>query len=178
MHDDLCMGGGRGADRRRRPTSPLDALRLDGRRRRPRRDVERIGAYFVDRFDAGTLALVVGLLGLTIADGVLTIELIDLNSVEANPIMAYLLGRGIFAFLMGKYLLTATGLPFLVVFQHYPMFRSRFRVGWLLPLFVGLYLVLLFYQWNLLHLGRPALIASSAGEDSSARTPPITKARP
>jgi Domain of unknown function (DUF5658) len=163
MYDDLCMGGGRGADRRRRPTSPLDCLRLDGRRRLPRRGADRSGAYFVDRFDAGILALVVGLLGLTIADGVLTIELLDLNSEELNPIMAHLLGRGVFAFLMGKYLLTATGLPFLVVFQHYRLFGSRFRVGWLLPMFVGLYLVLLFYQWNLLHLGRPAIIASCAG---------------
>ena len=58
---------------------------------------------------------------------------------------------------MGKYVLTATGLPFLVVYKNYPLFRSRFRVGWLLPLFVVLYLVLLFHQWNLLQIGRPAL---------------------
>ena len=155
MHDESSLGGRPRTDRRRRPTSPLDALRLDGRRRSPRRDEERAGAYFVDRFDARTLALIVALLGLTIADGVLTIELIDLNSEEANPIMAHLLGRGEFAFLMGKYILTAAGLPFLVVYQHYPLFRSRFRVGWLLPVFVALYLVLLFHQWTLLHAGRP-----------------------
>ena len=120
-----------------------------------------MGAYFVDRFDAATLALIVALLGLTIADGVLTIELIDLNSEEVNPIMAHLLGRGEFDFLMGKYVLTAAGLPFLVVYQHYPLFRSRFRVGWLLPVFVVLYLVLLFHQWNLLQIGRPALVVDN-----------------
>ena len=120
-----------------------------------------MGAYFVDRFGATTLALIVALLGLTIADGVLTIELLDLNSEEVNPIMAHLLGRGAFDFLMGKYILTAAGLPLLVVYQHYPLFRSRFRVGWLLPLFVGLYLVLLFHQWNLLQIGRPALVVDN-----------------
>jgi Domain of unknown function (DUF5658) len=115
-----------------------------------------MGTYFVDRFDAGTLAMIVALLGLTIADGVLTLELIDVNCEEANPIMAHLLSRGDLTFLMGKYVLTATGLPFLVVYKHYPLFRSRFRVGWLLPVFLAMYLVLLFHQWTLLRIGHPA----------------------
>lgn len=156
MHDESDFAERRGPDRRRRPTSPLDALRLHGRRCRPRRIEERTRPYFVDRFNTGVLALIVALLGLTIADGVLTIELLDLNSEEVNPIMAYLLGWGAFEFLMGKYLLTASGLPLLVVYQHYPLFRSRFRVGWLLPIFVALYFVLLFHQWNLLKIGRPS----------------------
>ncbi len=51
--------------------------------------------------------------------------------------MAHLLRHGDSVFLMGKYILTAAGLPFLVVYQHYPLCRSRFRVGWLLPVFVA-----------------------------------------
>lgn len=155
MQDDATSEVPRRTDRRSRPTSPLDALRFKGRRRRPRREDERLGTYFVDRFHAGTLALIVALLGLTIADGVLTIELIGLNSEEANPVMAHLLQRGELAFLMGKYIMTAAGLPFLVVYQHYPLLGTRFRVGWLLPVFVGLYLVLIFHQWSLLQIGRP-----------------------
>jgi Domain of unknown function (DUF5658) len=155
MHDESTHDARQRTDRRIRPTSPMDALRPAGRRCRPRRLEERHGAHFVDRFHAGTLALVVALLGLTIADGVLTIELINLNSEEANPVMAHLLRQGESAFLAGKYILTAAGLPFLVVYQHYPLCRSRFRVGWLLPVFVALYLVLLFHQWNLLQAGRP-----------------------
>lgn len=134
---------------------PWDSLRLDGRRRQPRREGERRGPYFVDRFHPVMLAMIVALLGLTLLDGVLTLELIELNSEEANPIMAHLISRGSLAFLMGKYVMTAAGLPFLVVYQHYPMFRTRFRVGWLLPIFIGLYFVLLFHQWNLFRIGRP-----------------------
>jgi hypothetical protein len=156
MHDESTHEGRREVDRRSRPTSPLDALRLNGRRRRVRRREERQGAHFVDRFHPGTLALIVALLGLTIADGVLTIELIGLNSEEANPVMAHLLRHGDSAFLLGKYVMTAAGLPFLVVYQHYPLCRSRFRVGCLLPVFVALYLVLLFHQWSLLRIGRPS----------------------
>ncbi len=135
---------------------PLDALRHGGRRTWPRREEERRGAYFVDRFDAMTLAMIVSLLALTILDGVLTIELLDTNSEEVNPFMAHLLTRGNNAFFLGKYLLTALGLPFIVVFKYYPMFGTRFRVGFLIPVFVGLYLALVFYQWRLLDIGRGA----------------------
>jgi hypothetical protein len=137
-------------DRRKHPTSPLDSLRGAGRRKAPRRLDERSGDYFVDRFDATTLAMIVGLLGLTVADGLLTIELLDGNSQEVNPLMAHLLGQGHHAFLAGKYILTAAGLPFLVVFKNYRMFQTRFRVGYLFPMFIGLYLVLLCYQWSML----------------------------
>jgi hypothetical protein len=141
------------SDRRRRPTSPFDAFRAAGRRTRPRRDKERRGAFFVDRFDTVTLAMVLSLLCLTIVDGVLTIELLEINSQEANPFMAYLLNRGPLAFLLGKYVLTAIGLPFIVVYKNYPMFRTRFRVGFLLPVFIGLYLALLLYQSVLFRIG-------------------------
>ncbi len=174
MHDD-SKDEGRRTDRRSRPTSPLDSLRLHGRRCRPRREEERQGAHFVDRFHAGTLAMIVALLGLTIADGILTIELIGLNSEEANPVMAHLLQHGELTFLMGKYILTAAGLPFLVVYQHHPLLRSRFRVGWLIPVFVSLYLVLMFHQWSLLQIGRPTVAGgghSEAGMERS-RTWPV-----
>jgi hypothetical protein len=147
-HHDPCRPDR--TDRRKRPTSPLDALRVIGRRKAPRRSADRSGDYFVDRFDAVTLAMIVGLLGLTITDGVLTIELLDRNSEEINPFMAHLLGRSHHAFLAVKYILTAAGLPFLVVFKNYRLFGTRFRIGYLFPAFIALYLLLLSYQWNML----------------------------
>src|SRR5262245_52967022 len=100
MHDESIREARQGGDRRKRPTSPFDARCPKGRRIRPRREEERRGPYFVDRFHAGTLAMVVALLGLTLVDGVLTLELIEVNSEEANPIMARLLTRGGLMFLM------------------------------------------------------------------------------
>jgi hypothetical protein len=140
------------SERRRTSTGPLDALRLFGRRRRVRRASEREGPFFVDRFDTITLAVVVGVLALSILDGVLTIELLDTNSEEINPVMKFLLGLGggHRPFLLGKYLLTAIGMPFLVVFKNWPLFGTRFRAGFLLPVFLGLYLGLLVYQLHLL----------------------------
>ncbi len=98
--------------------------------------------------------MIVAILGLTLVDGLLTIELLEINSEEGNPFMLYLLSHGHTAFLLGKYVMTAAGIPFLVVYKNYPMFGSRFRAGYFLPLFLGLYLVLLCYQWVLLHSGR------------------------
>jgi hypothetical protein len=146
--------GRRCLDRRGTPTSPLDAFRLAGKRARVRRRAERKAAFYLDRFDAFTLGLIVSLLVLTIVDGILTIELLDLNSDEYNPLMSHLLTRGRTAFFLGKYILTAAGLPFLLIFQNYPMFGSRFRVGYLFPIFLALYLVLLGYQLLLLQRGR------------------------
>ena len=101
-----------------------------------------------------TLAMIVSLLALTIVDGVLTIELLDTNSEEFNPFMAHLLFQGHSVFLVGKYILTAAGLPFLVAYKNYPMFRTRFRAGFVLPVIVGLYVVLVIYQLKLLYVGR------------------------
>jgi Domain of unknown function (DUF5658) len=157
MHYESTGGPRRNVDRRARPTSPLDALFSKCRRRCPRRVEEKVGAYFVDRFDVMTVSMVIALLLLTIVDGVLTLELIGLNSEEINPVMVRLLEHGQTTFLVGKYILTAAGLPFIVLYKHYPMFGSRFRVGYLLPVFIGLYLVLLCYQWTLLQAGGPSV---------------------
>ena len=50
MSDEQDRGDRVAADRRERPTSPLDALRRPGRRKAPRRAIERTGNYYVDRF--------------------------------------------------------------------------------------------------------------------------------
>jgi hypothetical protein len=161
MSNDHSTAQREKTDRRQRPTSPLDAFRMGGRRSRVRRCEEREGAYFLDRFGAGTLAMVIILLCLTIVDGVLTIELLDTNSEESNPLMEHLLTRGHFAFLLGKYLLTAAGIPFIVVYKNYPFLGTRFRVGYLLPVFIALYLLLISYQWMLLQAGPPGSLTAA-----------------
>ncbi len=141
-----------GGDRRRRPTGPLDALRLAGRRAIVRRAAEHQGVHFLDRFDAYILALIVSILGLTIVDGVLTVELLGVHCEEANPVMKYMLSHGRGAFFVVKYLLTALGLPFLLVFKNHLLFGTRFRVGYIFPVLLVLYLVLVAYELHLLHV--------------------------
>ena len=128
----------------------MDAFRFSGRRQRVRRGAEREGPFFTDRFDALILGIIVAVLVLCIVDGVLTIELLDVNSEEANPVMRFLLERGHLPFLVGKYAMTAAGLSFLVVYKNWPFLGTRFRAGFLLPVFLGLYIALVAYQVQLL----------------------------
>jgi hypothetical protein len=114
-----------------------------------RRADEHATTYYVDRFPASTLLLVILLLTATILDGVITLHLIDIGCVEINPLMSRLLRIGMLPFLLGKYVLTATGLPLLLIFKNHYLFRTRFRVSYLLPTFVALYLILLAYQLRL-----------------------------
>ena len=100
--------------------------------------------------------MILAILVLTLVDGLLTIHLLEINCEEGNPFMGYLLARGSMVFLLGKYAMTSAGVAFLLVYKNYPMFGGRFRAGKLLPVFLGLYLVLLCYQWALLRIGRVA----------------------
>jgi hypothetical protein len=170
MANDLPGDSGTDArnmtDRRRRPTGPIDAFRFAGRRIRVRRKADRQVSYFLDQFDVFTLAVIVAVLGLTLVDGVLTIELLDTNSEECNPLMGHLLTHGQTAFFVVKYLLTATGLTFFLVYKNYPMFGTGFRVGFMFPIVLALYLALVAYQVGLLSIGRslpaPGEITASA----------------
>ncbi len=137
-------------DRRAVPTGACGALPPAGRRMRARRAEEHRRPHFVDRFSAWTLAAILGLCLATLADGVLTIHLLRTGCEEVNPAMRPLLAWGVSPFLVGKYLLTVAGLPVLLVFKNFYLFGTRLRVGHLLPVFAGLYLVLLAYELRLI----------------------------
>jgi hypothetical protein len=138
-------------DRRRRPTSLWAAFLLRGRRRRNRRAEQHVEPHFVDRFSSATFVLVLSLLGASILDAVLTIDLLRAGADELHPLMDRFLEHGIEVFLAIKYALTAGGLPLLLVFQYHYLFGTRIRVGHLIPVVVAMYAVLIGYQLVLLH---------------------------
>ncbi|MBI3466228.1 MAG: hypothetical protein HY000_24705 [Planctomycetes bacterium] len=150
-------------DRREAPTGLWAAFTSDGQRTLQRRLSEHCRQYFVDRFSVLTLVFVVLLLAFSILDAVITIDLLDDGYHEVNPLLRRLLNKGLLPFLLGKYGLTAIGLPFLLVFHKHFLFGTRFRVGYLIPVFVGAYALLLSYQLGLLH-------ASASLEDGRLST--------
>jgi uncharacterized protein DUF5658 len=156
-------------DRRGRPTGPLDAFRVAGRRSRVRRAEELNDVHFFDRFDALELALIVSILGLTIVDGVLTVELLGVNCEEANPVMKYVLHQGHGTFFVVKYVLTALGLPFLLVFKNHHLFGTRFRVGYIFPIILILYVMLVAHEARLFQI-RHLRYAEHAGLQQGAAT--------
>jgi hypothetical protein len=153
MGDEMIPGERARGDRRKRPTSLWDAFRLRGRRMRNRRADEERKPHVIDRFPTYLVASGLLMLLLTIVDGVFTLVLLDADCEEANPAMGYLLGHGPMAFLLGKYALTAAFLPVCLVLNRCFLFRTRFRVGYLFPIFVALYILLVGYQLVLLSRG-------------------------
>ncbi len=133
-------------DRRLLPTSPWAALVSSGQRALNRRTNEHEQEYFVDTYSAQTLFQIVLLLALSIVDAAITLLLIQTGCEEINPVMSHLLEYGLLTFLVGKYVLTAAGIPLLLVFKNYYLFGSHFRVGYLFPVFIGMYLCLIGYQ--------------------------------
>jgi hypothetical protein len=131
-------------DRRREPTTIWNSVYLGGRRRQVRREFERRQLYFVDQFHWSILLSILLLLVFSLADGLITLELIDSGCVEVNPLMRFSLSHGPACFLTVKYLLTAIGLPVLV------LFGVRYRAGLLISAIVALYAALIVYQVNLL----------------------------
>jgi hypothetical protein len=138
-------------DRRQDPTGPWEAFSLTGRRRRNRRADEHRQPYFVDRFSLTMLLGVLALVAASLIDAALTVQLLFVGGKEINPLMERLLTYGIGPFVVGKYLLTVAGLPLLLIFKNYHLFGTRLRVGYLIPVFVALYCVLIAYQLVLMH---------------------------
>jgi hypothetical protein len=139
------------SDRRQTPTSPWSAFPPAGRRMACRRGSERRRPYFVDRFSSTMFMVIVMLIIASIVDAILTIQLIEAGAAEINPLMDRLLDYGILPFLIGKYVLTVAGLPLLLIFKNHYLFGKHVRVGYLIPIAVAMYLVLIGHQLLLMH---------------------------
>jgi hypothetical protein len=138
-------------DRRQTPTSPWRLFSQPGRRERNRRAGEHQQSYFVDRFSPVMFVGVLALVAASLVDAVLTMQLLFAGGKEVNPLMDNLLSYGVGPFVLGKYVLTVAGLPLLLIFKNHYLFGTRLRVGYLIPMTVALYMVLIAYQLVLMH---------------------------
>jgi hypothetical protein len=145
------------SDRRGEPTSAWAAFPPTGHRMVNRRAEEHRRPYFVDRFSSATFIVILLLVAASLLDAVLTMQLLENGAEEINPLMDRLLEHGALSFLFGKYLLTVGGLPLLLIFQNHYLFGTRIRVGYLVPVAVALYMVLIAYQLTLMPRFPPSI---------------------
>ncbi len=139
----------RQGDRRRRPTPPLGRFWLRGRRRGPRRAEEREGEYYVDRYSAKTLLLVLLVLVLSVVDAFLTLYLVGHGAAEINPVMAHFLRFGPVAFLAAKYALTVSSILLLLIHKNVYLFHTRLRARVLFYLFLGIFATVVLWEMYL-----------------------------
>ena len=136
-----------GTDRRKRELSSFSWYWLTGRRASIRRKEDRQKLWKLDQHSAKIFATILSIVGLSVLDAMFTLELIDRGAGEVNPIMAYYLNWGPFAFFCTKYLLTFASV--LVILLGQSVYPGR-HWGQLKHLYLALIVVLfLVVNWEL-----------------------------
>lgn len=110
-----------------------------------RRDADA-DALFIDWHHPWLFFLAVGTMLMSCVDAFLTLQLLDRGMVEANPVMAAVLGQGTRAFAASKMSMTGVGILTLV-FLAKARFMNRFRAGIFLTVFFSLYACLVCYEF-------------------------------
>jgi hypothetical protein len=123
---------------------------LRSRRHGVRRDGEG-EVLFLDWHHPWLFFLAVGTMIMSCLDAFMTLRLLDHGMVEANPLMAALLGKGAGIFAASKILMTGTSI-LILVFLAKARFLNRVRTGLVLTVFFTLYACLVCYEF--VHLMR------------------------
>ncbi len=89
-----------------------------GMRENIRRREDRNKIFFADRYSQSLFAAIVLILFLSVVDAMLTLFLMGRGATEINPVMAYYLNIGPYAFLTVKYLLTSLSVIILLICQN------------------------------------------------------------
>lgn len=115
------------------------------RRRKLRRDLDA-EVLFIDWHHPWLFFLAVGTMLLSCLDAFMTLQLLDRGMVEANPVMAAVLGQGTTTFAVSKMLMTGTSI-LILVFLAKSRFLNRIRTGLLLTAFFTIYACLVCYEF-------------------------------
>jgi len=115
-----------GIDRRKTTRPSIRFLCRSGKREAVRRREERKIIFLADRYSQSLFTTILLILFFSVLDALLTLFLIDHNATELNPIMAYYLDVGPYAFFSVKYLLTSVAVIFLLLCQN--VFLPTIRV--------------------------------------------------
>lgn len=106
-----------GVDRRAATFPMLKFLLFRGRRERSRRVSDRHRFQIYDRYSPKIFAEILSILFLSVLDAFFTLYLIGHGSEELNPVMAYFLATGPFAFFTVKYALTCAAVLIFLFFK-------------------------------------------------------------
>lgn len=114
------------------------------RRRVHRRCIDD-DVVFLDWHHPWLFFLAVGTMLLSCADAFLTLQLMDLGMIEANPVMRAVMSQSTLLFTSTKLAMTAVGI-LVLVFLAKARFLNRFRTGALLTVFFSCYACLVCYE--------------------------------
>ncbi len=143
---DDTFGDKRDADDRRTVTWRTVFFGFTRSRRRSLRREMDGDVVFLDWHHPWLFFLAVGTMLLSCADAFMTLQLLQRGMIEANPVMAIVLGHGTTTFMVSKMLMT--GISILVlVFVAKAKFLNRLRTGVILTVFFSSYACLTCYEF-------------------------------
>ena len=133
-------------DRRWRSRPRLKFLLLGGRRKFARRGEDKKHCIYVDQYPPWLLVAIILLAIFSITDGLFTLHLIERGATEINPFMAWLLNLGAWPFMLAKFLLTCGAILILLVFHNFYFRPLRIQVKSIIPSFLAIFTIVLFWQ--------------------------------
>jgi K+-sensing histidine kinase KdpD len=137
IENDASVNRRTGRDRRKNRFPTLKGLILHRRRGDVRRRSDRNRFMIMDRYSTTGMWVIVLVLLLSVADGFLTLFLLEHGAMELNPVMAFFLNISSRAFVGAKYLLTALSVCIVVVLNYAFVRRLRLYASELLKYFAA-----------------------------------------
>lgn len=101
---------------------------------------------FLDWHHPWLFFLAVGTMLMSCADAFMTLLLLERGMIEANPVMAAMIGQGTMYFAASKMAMTGTSI-LILVFLAKARFMNRMRTGLFLTIFFSIYACLICYEF-------------------------------
>jgi hypothetical protein len=140
-----------GNDRRKQIGVTVRMLAGDGNRRNIRRHEDQGRIFLVDHYSPVLFVTIVGILFLCVIDAILTLFLLNHGAHEANPIMAYLLSLGSYAFFVPKFVLTIVATICLFIFRGVVVQKINLSTHSLLYFFAWIYVAVVTWELYLVY---------------------------
>lgn len=140
-----------GQDRRRKGAPGLRFFFWGGRRENMRRREDNNKFLCFDRYSQSIFTVIITILFLSVADALLTLLLTGHGAIEVNPIMAYYLNIGPYAFLTVKYMLTCLAVLLLLMCQNIFLRTIKIYTRSLFYVIIAAFVSVILWQFYLIY---------------------------
>jgi hypothetical protein len=123
----------------------------NGKRKIIRRQEDQGRIVFIDQYSPILFVTIVSLLFLCALDAILTLFLLNHGAYETNPVMAYLLNIGPYAFIIAKYSITVIATFGLFMFRAVVIRKLNVSTHSLLTLFAWVYLAVVAWELYMIY---------------------------
>jgi hypothetical protein len=140
-----------GIDRRKQTGINVRLLVGNGGRTIIRRQEDQGRIFLVDQYSPILFMPIVGILFLCVIDALLTLYLLNHGAYEANPLMAYLLNIGPYAFFVPKFVLTIVATICLFLFRGVVVQKFNISTHTLLYFLAWIYVAVVAWELYLVY---------------------------